>query len=106
MRKSGLILILPFLTLCAACSTANRKPEVQYQTVTKIEKVYPPQSVIAKCELPAELFVDTAINGDLVDAYLNWKDAAKRCAAKIFRLNQWYEEAGSSRNGSKENNGK
>ena len=76
---------------------------MQYQTVTKIEKVYPPQSVIAKCELPAELFVDSAINGDLVDAYLNWKSAAKQCAAKNIRLNQWYEEAGSSRDGSKEN---
>jgi hypothetical protein len=78
-----------------------RPPPVQ--TVTKVVVLEPPKALTIACELPKETIVETAMNGDLVDAYLNWKDAATQCAAKSARLHQWYEETGSSRHGDTQN---
>jgi len=72
-------------------------------------QVNPPAALLMSCTLPTiGAGVDFAINattGDLVDAYLNWKDAAKQCAAKIKRLNQWYK-TGSSQDGQAANKAK
>lgn len=100
MKKFARISILLSLLLCVACSTV-RERQPPPQTVTKVVVVEPPKALLGKCELPREALVETAVNGDLVDAYVNWKEAAKQCAAKFIRLNQWFE-AGSSRNGDKE----
>lgn len=62
-------------------------------TVTKVVKVQPPDSLIKACQgAKKDKFVDGDTNNDLINWGLDWRQAAKECASQINRLIQWYKD--------------
>lgn len=79
---SARILILPFLMLCAACSTTT-----QLVPVEKVKHLLPPKALVQLCpDLPKGSIVT---NGDLVDDRDATRTAYKGCAAKMAGIVKW-----------------
>lgn len=88
MRTFGSISTLLCLLLSTACSTTR--------TVTKPEvlELRPPAALLQPCTLPEVASPRT--NGELVDGYLEWRRAARECAAEKQAIVDWAKEITSS----------
>ena len=82
------ISILLCLTLLAACTSepAQRQPLVQDRVV----KVTPPKPLLQRCG-PTPAIRKPKDGWEAADIYLDWKDYALKCQAKMDKLVDWYE---------------
>ncbi len=89
-QRYRLTLALPFLLLCAACSTLDQPTQLPPVVQTKTVSVLPPKQ--SACPpLPAQFNT----NGDLVNAvHVTWPQLYADCAAKVAQQNAWRAQHG------------
>ena len=69
--------------ICAGCSTTE--PPVRSEYIRE----RPTEELLLACEPPAERPV--VITEDIIDNWLAADAAYQECAARLFRINEWYD---------------